>query len=84
MRQLGALPIKRIRPPIGASIHYAGTLPFSQEAAPLHLDPSGRLHGTHRVYVADSSGFGYLPAKGLTLSIMANAHDVARTAVRGV
>jgi choline dehydrogenase-like flavoprotein len=77
LRDLGAWPIKRVRPPLGASIHYAGTLPFEDGDRPLHLDRSGRLHGTRCVYVADGSGFTYLPAKGLTLSLMANAHLVA-------
>ncbi len=77
LRALGAWPLKRVRPPLGASIHYAGTLPYANGERPLHLHPSGRLHGTRRVYVADGSGFTYLPAKGLTLTLMANAHRVA-------
>jgi choline dehydrogenase-like flavoprotein len=78
LRRLGAWPIKRVRPPLGSSIHYAGTLPFSDEERPYTLDRTGRLHGTRSVYVADGSGFTYLPAKGLTLSLMANAHRVAK------
>jgi len=77
IRQLGAWPLKRISPGHGASIHYAGTLPFSESEQPYHLAPSGRLYGTESVYVADGSGFRYLPGKGLTLSLMANAHRVA-------
>jgi choline dehydrogenase-like flavoprotein len=78
LRQLGAWPIKRVRPPLGSSIHYAGTLPFSVRDRPFTLSPSGRLHGTRRVFVADGSGFTFLPAKGVTLSLMANAHRVAK------
>ncbi|MBV8491687.1 MAG: hypothetical protein JO199_14270 [Candidatus Eremiobacteraeota bacterium] len=81
LRRLGAWPMRRVRPPLGSSIHYAGTLPFDDRDAPLHLDRSGRLNGTRRVFVADGSGFTYLPAKGLTLSIMANAHLVAGRAL---
>jgi choline dehydrogenase-like flavoprotein len=77
IRTMGAWPIKRIRPGHGAGIHYAGTLPFSEAEHPYGLAPSGRLHGTKAVYVADGSGFRYLPAKGLTLSLMAQAHLVA-------
>lgn len=82
MRQLGTYPLKRVQPGIGSGIHYGGTLPFSKQEKPYTLSPSGRLHNTKNVYVADSSGFNYLPAQGLTLSIMANAHLVAEEALR--
>jgi hypothetical protein len=77
IRTLGAWPLKRIHPGHGSSVHYAGTLPFSEDERPHSLAPSGRLHGTKAIYVADGSGFRYLPAKGLTLSLMAQAHLVA-------
>jgi hypothetical protein len=83
IRKMGAYPIKRINPGYGIGIHYGGTLPFSKQEKPFTLSPSGRLHGTKNVYVADSSGFNYLPAQGLTLSIMANAHLVAEEASHG-
>jgi hypothetical protein len=82
MRKMGAVPLKRINPGYGIGIHYGGTLPFSKKEAPFTLSPSGRLHGTKHVYVADSSGFNFLPAQGLTLSIMANALLVAEEAHR--
>jgi choline dehydrogenase-like flavoprotein len=75
--QLGCIPLKKISPPRGSSAHYAGTLPFSHQNAPLSISPQGLLSGTRHVFVADASGFHYLPAKGPTLTIMANAHDVA-------
>lgn len=78
LRALGAYAIKRVHPPLGASIHYAGTLPFSDAGARFSLARDGRLAGTRDVFVADGSGFAFLPAKGLTLSLMANAHRVAR------
>jgi choline dehydrogenase-like flavoprotein len=77
LRRLGCFPLKTIRTPHGASIHYGGTLPTSADGAPFTLDDSGRLAGTRRVYVADGSGLRYLPAKGITLTLMANAHRVA-------
>jgi choline dehydrogenase-like flavoprotein len=83
MRRLGAFAIREIDPGPGASIHYAGTLPFSGAPAPGRLSPAGRVHGTERVYVADSAGFRTLPAKGLTWSIMANAHLTATNALNG-
>jgi hypothetical protein len=77
LRALHCYPIKRVYPGYGASIHYGGTLPFSSEDRPNATALNGRVQGTKRVFVADGSGFRYLPAKGLTLSLMANAHRVA-------
>ncbi len=83
MRSLGAYALKQVQPGHGASVHYAGVLPFSENEEAFHLASDGRLHGFNRVFVADGSGFKYLPAKGLTLSLMANAHDVALKALSG-
>jgi choline dehydrogenase-like flavoprotein len=81
-RRLGIFAIRRINPGYGASIHYAGTLPFNEKDEPFTLSPSGRLHGTRCVYVADSSGLKYLPARGLTFSLLANAHNTAERALK--
>ncbi len=83
MRSLGAYPLKVIDPGFGSSIHYAGSLPFNDTPKPYTLNRQGKLHNTHNVFVADSSGFTYLPAKGLTFSIMANAHITAENALHG-
>jgi len=77
MRKMGVYALKRIDPGMGSSIHYAGTLPFSTEDKKFTLHPNGKLNGTKKVFVADGSGFNYLPAKGLTFSLMANAHRTA-------
>ncbi len=82
LRQLGLQPIKAVYPGHGASIHYAGTLPFSETEKPFTLSPNGNLWGTKNVFIADGSGFKYLPAKGLTLTLMANAHQVALHAMK--
>ena len=70
----------------GSSIHYAGTIPFATAAAdaPLACEPDGRLIGSPDVYVADSSSWRYLPAKGPTFTIMANGRRVARNAARAL
>ncbi len=78
LRSMGAWTIKRVHPRRGASIHYAGTLPYSTQEKDYSLNPDGRLHKHKNVFVADGSGFTFLPAKGLTLSLMANAHRVAK------
>lgn len=77
MRKTGLYALKRMNPGHGSSVHYAGTLPFSITEKRYHIDPNGRLYGTRNVYVADSSGFNFLPARGLTFSILANAHITA-------
>ncbi|WP_447986179.1 hypothetical protein [Nitrospira sp. Nam74] len=82
LRKLRCYPIKRVYPGFGASIHYGGTLPVSLQEKAFTLAPDGKLHGTKRVFVADGSSLKYLPAKGLTFSLMANAHRVAQKLVR--
>jgi hypothetical protein len=75
--KLGILPIKQMNPGNGSSIHYGGTLPFSDNELLGRTDVNGKLYGTSNVYSADGASFSFLPAKGITLSIMANAHRVA-------
>lgn len=82
-RSIGCFPLRRIQPGHGGSIHYAGSLPFNTTETPGTTHSSGRLHGTHSVFVADGSGFTYLPAKGITLTLMANAHRTAKEALDG-
>ncbi len=65
----------------GFSSHYAGTLPFATRETAFSLAPDGRLYGTRAVYVADASGFNYLPTQGLTWTLMANAHRTAERAL---
>jgi hypothetical protein len=76
VRQLGCLPLKRVHAINGSSVHYAGQFPMTREDRPLTTEPSGRLRGTHAVYLADGAAFAYLPAKGPTLTLMANANRI--------
>ncbi len=77
IQSLSSIVLKRIRTLTGASIHYAGTLPFRDDEQLFSISPEGKLHGTAQVFIADGSGFKFLPGKGLTLSLMAYAHAVA-------
>ena len=77
MRVLGCWPLRVVRPGAGSSVHYAGMLPFAHEERPLTLHPCGRLRETRSVYVCDGAGLAYLPAKGPTLTLMANARRIA-------
>ena len=79
---LRCIPMGVNRPLHGASIHYAGTLPYSVEERPYTTAPDGRLRQAPNVYVADGASWRFMPAKGLTLTLMANARRVAAQALR--
>ena len=82
LKSLGCIPLKKMQMPAGSSIHYAGTLPFSDTNQVFTLQKNGRLNGAERVLVADSSGFKFLPSQGLSFTIMANAYLVAQNALK--
>jgi hypothetical protein len=84
IKRLGLQPLKKISTDMGGSIHYCGTMPFSTTGERFTLSKSGKLSGTENIYVADGSGFKYLPAKGISLTLMANAHLVAKTIINGL
>jgi choline dehydrogenase-like flavoprotein len=79
LRRLGCIvpgPMVHIRP-MGASAHYAGTLPMSTESKSLTVSPQCRSHDFANLYLADGSGFCFLPAKNYTFTLMANARRIA-------
>jgi hypothetical protein len=77
MRQLGCWPIRRVHSGPGSSLHYGGQFPASDADSPLTTDRTGRLRGTRAVHLVDGAALRYLPAKGLTFTLMANADRVA-------
>ena len=66
--------------PMGSSVHYAGTLPMSEEPTPLTVSPDCRSHDFENLYLVDGSTFPFLPAKNITFTLMANAIRVASRA----
>lgn len=76
LRALGCIPIKRINPGDGSSIHYGGCFPMSATSKPLTTTPDGELRDAPGVYIVDGAALPHLPAKGLTLTIMANANRI--------
>ncbi len=83
LRKMGYVAFEQlcVRPTAGSSIHYAGTLPM--HAAPTNryqTTTTGRLEGTHRVYIADAATFPSLPSKNHTFTLMANALRISRLA----
>ena len=82
LRSLGlwTLPMLIQKSATGHAIHYAGTLPMSETPARYQCDPTGKLAGSRRVYVADSACFSALPAKNMSFGMMANAMRIAEGA----
>jgi choline dehydrogenase-like flavoprotein len=70
--------------PMGASVHYAGTLPMSPVARPHTVGPDCRSHDFGNLYIADGTSYPYLPAKNITFTLMANAARVADRMNRAV
>lgn len=66
--------------PMGASVHYAGTVPMSTTRAPLTASRTCRSHDFENLYFVDGTTFPFLPSKNITFTLMANAARVAETA----
>jgi choline dehydrogenase-like flavoprotein len=82
--KLKIIPMKVSTPKNGASIHYAGTVPMTEKTQSYSCDRDGRLWGAPHVYIGDSASWQFLPAKGLTFTIMANARRVADRLSKGL
>jgi choline dehydrogenase-like flavoprotein len=63
--------------PMGASVHYAGTLPMSSQPGGHTTDSLGRSHTFENLVIADGATFPFLPAKNITFTLMANAVRIA-------
>lgn len=66
--------------PMGASVHYAGTVPMSAEQRPLTASKNCRSHDFENLYFVDGTTFPSLPAKNITFALMSNAVRVAEHA----
>jgi choline dehydrogenase-like flavoprotein len=66
----------RVRP-MGASVHYAGTIPMSATPRTLTATADCRSHDFENLFFVDGTTFPFLPAKNLTYTLMANAVRVA-------
>ena len=82
LRRLGCIAppgMTHVRP-MGASVHYTGTLPMSERRQAFTTSPLCQSHDFQNLYVVDGSTFPFLPAKNLTFTLMANAVRVATQA----
>jgi choline dehydrogenase-like flavoprotein len=66
--------------PMGASVHYAGTLPMTEEDRAWTTRPDGSSRDFRNLHVVDGATFPFLPAKNLTFTLMANAVRIAEEA----
>jgi len=66
--------------PMGASVHYAGTIPMSKTRARFTTSAHGQSYDFDNLYFADGTTFPSLPAKNLTFALMANAARIAERA----
>ncbi len=76
-----AVPLRmaQIRP-MGASVHYAGTIPMSEKKGTFTTSGHCQSHDFNNLYFVDGTTFPFLPAKQLTFTMMANAVRVAEEA----
>lgn len=65
--------------PMGASVHYSGTIPMSTEKASLTASNFCQSHDFENLYFVDGTTIPFLPAKNITFTLMANAVRVAET-----
>jgi hypothetical protein len=64
----------------GKSYHFGGSFPHSRTPKQgEETDLVGRLHPWRNIHIADATVFPTVPATTFTLSIMANAHRIARS-----
>lgn len=66
--------------PMGASVHYAGTLPMTSTPAPFTTDAACVSRDYPNLHLVDGATFPFLPAKNLTFTLMANAARAAALA----
>ncbi len=65
--------------PMGASVHYSGTIPMSEKGSELTVNPNCRSNDFHNLYIADGSTFPFLPSKNITFTLMANAARIVES-----
>jgi choline dehydrogenase-like flavoprotein len=66
--------------PMGASVHYAGTVPMTRTPAPFTTTELGQSRDFENLFLVDGATFPFLPSKNITFTLMANAVRVAEGA----
>ncbi len=63
--------------PMGASVHYSGTIPMSTEKSRFTATKYCQSNDFGNLYFVDGTTISFLPAKNITFTLMANAVRVA-------
>jgi choline dehydrogenase-like flavoprotein len=63
--------------PMGASVHYTGTIPMTKENAPYTTTKFCQSNDFSNLYIVDGTTMPFLPSKNITFTLMANAVRVA-------
>jgi len=82
LRKLGCIVppgMEHLRP-MGASVHYAGSLPMTRQSEPWTTTEFGQSREFENLFVVDGAAFPDLPAKNITFTLMANAVRIAEAA----
>jgi choline dehydrogenase-like flavoprotein len=66
--------------PMGASVHYAGTIPMARTNRALTTSEYCQSYDFNNLYIVDGTTFPFLPSKNITFTLMANAVRVAECA----
>lgn len=66
--------------PMGASVHYSGTIPMTRRQTQYTTSENCQSHDFGNLFIVDGTTFPFLPAKNLTFSLMANSIRVANNA----
>jgi choline dehydrogenase-like flavoprotein len=66
--------------PMGASVHYSGTIPMSQNNSTQTVSKYCQSNDFDNLYIVDGTTMPYLPAKNITFTLMSNAVRVAENA----
>jgi choline dehydrogenase-like flavoprotein len=79
LRRLGGYSMASLAssPPPSWGFHHAGTLPMKDRPDLFETHADGRLWNSKRVRIIDGSVLPSLPAKNLSLTIMANSARIA-------
>lgn len=63
--------------PMGASVHYSGTIPMCKTKSAYTTSEYCQSHDFENLFIVDGTTFPFLPAKNITYTLMANAVRVA-------
>jgi choline dehydrogenase-like flavoprotein len=66
--------------PMGASVHYSGTIPMSALKKPYTVTKNCQSNDFTNLFIVDGTTMPFLPAKNVTFTLMANAVRVAESA----